>query len=396
MHDWSSTRVIVYETVANGHHSKYVRLLLDRLLEGGTRPTLFTVEPFVRSPEFQRDLAVMADRLDIIAVPEPTARWRRARDARTFLQLLRECRRDSHGRQVVVIPDVDRLLALWLLAQPLLRGRDVELRATLMRPEKAFERNARAAAKRVVARAVSTLSNAQLYGVVGPLVRNAGHLKRLGVSAIADPILNSGAPPNGRAVARERLQLPPDRKLVMVLGTMAARKNIPLVLDCFEHGRVAPDVTAVIAGKPDQRRPEAMRELRRRLEKAENVIARFGLLGDAEIDDYLAAADALLLLYDNKAGASGMLSLAVAAGTPLVVRGNAYCEDVVRRYKLGVALDRLDEDSLADGIEKVVFGVVSDADCALRDEALAVIEASRSEMVERLLGDLDTPVAQHP
>ena len=279
----------------------------------------------------------------------------------------------------------------WLIARLLVRPAfPVEFRGALMRPEAMLGHDPKAIVKRAVIRLAIRYADAKMYAVQGPLATGPTRYARMDIAAIPDPLLQPWSAFAAKEQARGRRALPKEKTLTVVLGRLSKRKNLPLIVACFRSGLLPRSHVLVIAGQPDATMADWVRERRAESQRrSDPVLWRPELLTDEELQDYLSAADVLVLLYENSSGSSGILSLAVQSEVPVVVYGNQYCEQAVRRFDLGRVLDKLDEDSLAAAITSLVSPEPpSERQVLLRRQARELLASSRQLFSDELLRDI--------
>jgi glycosyltransferase involved in cell wall biosynthesis len=111
--------------------------------------------------------------------------------------------------------------------------------------------------------------------------------------------------------ARERLGLPPDIPLALFFGSLRTSKGLALLLDTWPavHARV-PDAHLLVAGRPLHGTSVEVAE-------ADGVSFRFGLTTPAAANDFYAAADVVVMPYDQVT-TSGVMRYAYSAGRPVV------------------------------------------------------------------------------
>ena len=126
---------------------------------------------------------------------------------------------------------------------------------------------------------------------------------------------------------REELNVPPERRLLLYAGRLAAEKNLLFLLRGFARiRRELPDSTLVVAGDGP---------LRERMEREANALGirpdvRFtGFLDHPRLVDLYHEAD--LFLFASKTETQGLVLVeAMAGGTPAVAVGELGVVDVVR------------------------------------------------------------------
>jgi glycosyltransferase involved in cell wall biosynthesis len=123
------------------------------------------------------------------------------------------------------------------------------------------------------------------------------------------------------AEARRRIGLPADmtaRRCVLFFGHLEARKGLGVLLDAIERLRGRDDFVFMIAGPPPC--ADGAAGLRRRLREAAawpGVVLHAQRVPFEQVQDYLAAADVVLLPY-LEGSTSGVLKLALAFGVPVI------------------------------------------------------------------------------
>jgi glycosyltransferase involved in cell wall biosynthesis len=161
-------------------------------------------------------------------------------------------------------------------------------------------------------------------GAVQSLVRRSSAATIVHEDAFRDIITDATVIPHGvedakpvdRALARARLGLD-DRFVVLCFGFLAPYKGLDVAIDA---ARVAgEDVQFVIAGGEHPRLAGGESygdELRRR---APESVRFTGWVPDGDVADWFTAADVALFPYPRPFAASGVLALALAHGTPVLL-----------------------------------------------------------------------------
>lgn len=117
-----------------------------------------------------------------------------------------------------------------------------------------------------------------------------------------------------RAAARAALGEAPGGLLALCFGFLAPYKGLETAIAAV--GRAGDDVRLVVAGGEHPRLPGYADELARDA----GPRTRFaGRVPDADVATWFAAADVVLLLYPRPFSSSGVLALALAHGTPLLL-----------------------------------------------------------------------------
>jgi glycosyltransferase involved in cell wall biosynthesis len=143
----------------------------------------------------------------------------------------------------------------------------------------------------------------RIYGVDGQKVRVVPH----GDLSVVMP------PPISRDEARSKLRLP-EGPICLMFGAVQPYKGQEEVLAYWKEAR--PSEHLVIAGKPDS--PEYGQTIRQLAADLPNVTLHFHWLPDAELAEYLCAADCALFNY-RTIFTSGAASLARSWGLPILL-----------------------------------------------------------------------------
>jgi glycosyltransferase involved in cell wall biosynthesis len=164
---------------------------------------------------------------------------------------------------------------------------------------------------------------------------------------------------------RSRLDLPPDRKLVLVAGRFDPDKNIPMVVEAATR---CPDATFVAAGDG---------VLRHLMEGKPNIILP-GVVRGADLWNLYAAADVLLMPSWNET--FGLVSLeAMAMGLPVVTADTAGSAPDVLGAEAGLSFP----PSEADKCVAALRALLDDAERRARMRTNALAWAAHNRPVDR-------------
>lgn len=174
---------------------------------------------------------------------------------------------------------------------------------------------------------------------VGALQRLAGRVR---VRPVPDPV--PGEPVRlSRAAIRERYGIDAHRRLFVLPGALDSRKGALVVSEALCH--LSPDAAARIAvlfaGRvaPDIREAFGQNIERARRETAVQAVVHDGFVAADEIQSHVAAADAVLVLYNAEhVGSSGFLMRASGAGVPVVSTDDGLMGHLTRVHRLGRAV----------------------------------------------------------
>jgi D-inositol-3-phosphate glycosyltransferase len=125
-----------------------------------------------------------------------------------------------------------------------------------------------------------------------------------------------GAPPD-RSGARRILGLAPEDEVALFFGYIREYKGLDLLLEAWPAVSAArPHARLVIAGDPVQLGQDRLAELEEWAERL-HAIHRFDYIPFAEVTQYFAAADVLVMPY-RRISQSGVLFLSLALGVPVI------------------------------------------------------------------------------
>lgn len=168
--------------------------------------------------------------------------------------------------------------------------------------------------------------------------------------------------PLERNVARERLNLPPDRPIVGFVGAFDANKRPLYVLDAI---RERPDIGAFFLGKPGVQKPQG-----------EQVLFA-GSVPHNEVYQWLSAAD-MFVHTSLVEMSSNALAEARACGLPIIatdIPGNTEVLDT----KYAILVDPWDQQMLSDAI----FKLADNAELRLQMSRAALAAAQEYSSMDR-------------
>lgn len=149
-----------------------------------------------------------------------------------------------------------------------------------------------------------------------------------------------------RLLARHRLGISPDRKVLLCFGLIRAYKGLEIALQAF--GRLDDSYTLIIAGEAyeDYQKYKSLIAV---LPNGHQVIEHIRYIPDEEVRDYFGAADALLAPY-HSATQSGILAIAHHFGLPVIVTDVGGLREDVELYGSGIVVSRPDPMLVAEAI----------------------------------------------
>ena len=166
------------------------------------------------------------------------------------------------------------------------------------------------------------------------------------VKRLRDPAVCS-AHARDRVALRDVLGLPQDRRIVGIIGSIDARKSVPLVYDAVKQSGADADLLVAGTLKPDVQAwvdEQPAGALDRMI-----LMARY--LDTDELDQLVAACDVVSVVQLNK-GPSGIMGKALTAGVPVVTAGSRVRARELRVTQGGIAAD-MTAPSIADALRRL-------------------------------------------
>jgi glycosyltransferase involved in cell wall biosynthesis len=197
---------------------------------------------------------------------------------------------------------------------------------------------------------------------------------------------------NGDPIAaRNRLEIPRDRKVFLFYGTGARRKGLHLAVEAMRQ--LPPESAAFLlcAGQqnPSGKNAAGLTQLVR--QNRARLLDRYLTVEEEKM--CFAASDVVLLPYLNHFGTSGVLSRAMSAGKPVIVSDEQLLGQLTREHGLGLLFPSGNVDALRDCIRHAAeFSPAETAgfSTAARNHAA---RCSRDAYREALLKALGIPVS---
>jgi glycosyltransferase involved in cell wall biosynthesis len=158
-------------------------------------------------------------------------------------------------------------------------------------------------------------------------------------------------PPRDRATSRAALSLPAHGPVLLNIGALRPYKNIEGLIDAFGALPEQTRGTLLIAGAAKS--PAYAGELRRRAARVPGVLLRATFIADAELPNYLAAADLVVLPY-RKMLTSAVLLCALSYQRPVVAPAFGAVRELLHEGTTGFLFAPGDDDSLRQALERAL------------------------------------------
>ncbi len=163
--------------------------------------------------------------------------------------------------------------------------------------------------------------------------------------------------------AKQKLGLPGDKKIILMIGYFRPSKNFELIIRLLpEILKRYPDALLVVAGKIRGREYIDYRNLLFRLIRSSPVRDRIflirGQLPQETFDTILSAADVVVLPY-KVTSQSGILAHSMAMGKPVVTSNSPSMQQILEKSGAGLIADREEE------FVSQIVRLLSDADLSM-------------------------------
>ena len=159
---------------------------------------------------------------------------------------------------------------------------------------------------------------------------------------------------------RNQYSISSKRKIFLLIGEIGARKGIYKLLEALRclSPHLCERICLLIVGSTSPSEKEAIQLLVDELcmNQPLQVITRFEYIAEEKISAYYQLSDIVVALYQRHAGMSGILLLAAASRKPVLSTDYGLMGEVVRRYKLGLAIDSTCVDSVLKAITHILEG----------------------------------------
>lgn len=182
--------------------------------------------------------------------------------------------------------------------------------------------------------------------------------KKVQVLPLADPIVEALVSSEQILQLRERLGVEGNRQIALLFGALTGRKGIYETLDALLDlpSQLQSSLCIVLAGQvnlQDHKRLVAkIAEIHSA--SAVQIISQFEFLIESEVPVYFQMADIVLAPYQHHIGMSGILLQAAVAGKPVLSSNFGLMGEMVKKYRLGLAIDSSKPSEIATGLSSLL------------------------------------------
>ncbi len=177
---------------------------------------------------------------------------------------------------------------------------------------------------------------------------------------LPDPVASVPAAAAGVQALIKRLDIAPGRRVFLLFGHLTQRKGIEQVLDALAYlpAALGEKACLLIAGTID---PAYATRLAGRIAEIRSsspaqIVTDFRFVPEAFVPSYFRLADVILCPYQQHAGMSGVILLAAAANRPVLGASYGLMGEMVRRHKLGLAVDSEQPREIGAGMARFIAG----------------------------------------
>lgn len=173
---------------------------------------------------------------------------------------------------------------------------------------------------------------------------------------LADPVPTHQAHQVSTSTLRATLGIEHHRQVFLLFGALDGRKGIYQLLDAIAllSRELSSQLCLLLVGKASATEQNQIHHQAEVLiQQTEiQIIERYDFVPDSDVHQYFALSDIILAPYQRHVGMSGILLLAAAAGKAVLSSDYGLMGEVVRRYKLGLAIDSSQATAIAHGITR--------------------------------------------
>ena len=168
------------------------------------------------------------------------------------------------------------------------------------------------------------------------------------VKLMPHPLYDHFGTPISQAEARQKLDLPPDARVLLFFGLIRDYKGLDLLIEAF--GQLDERYHLVIAGEPYgdygnyQRQVEAS-------PLGKNIHQHTRFIGDAEVPSFFGAANAVVLPY-RSATQSGITAIAYHFGIPVIATDVGGLKEALNDGRTGILVPEVSASAIAAGVKQ--------------------------------------------
>jgi len=176
------------------------------------------------------------------------------------------------------------------------------------------------------------------------------------ISVIPHGIMTPLHHPVGGAEARRKLNLSQESRVLLFFGSIRPNKGLEVLLEALNDIRLHdPEALLIVAGAvPRGMSFRKYSDIIQKLNLSENVRTEISFIPDEDVDNFMAAADVVVLPYVKFEAQSGVLLRAYAHKKPVVVSDVGAMGELVASDKVGLVVEPGDSAALAEALVNVL------------------------------------------
>ncbi len=348
-------KVLVFEPTADGHHSNYVRTVIDAVYPLAEQVVFCTQESTIESPGYAINFAQHPENmtLDLFQSHEKLSVLRsQIYFARMYLNAIKRLRPDY-----VYVPTADGLIQFigWLRILTGNRNKTPPAEMLCMRGHRYLGMNGSwgNALKRQWALAGIRASGCTKLHALDEGLRRLfadANLGRIQLSLMPETRSVQQIP--DKTLARKEFGLECKDIVVGFFGHRSKRKGFDLLLNAFAS-LSNPDAKLLILGQDDEATTDRYESLVQ-TKLGHRVVSRNAYVSSEELLLGMTAADVICIPYPSHEGSSGFLVDAAATGNMLLTTDYGWIGETMKRYELGITCDVQSPSAFASALNQAM------------------------------------------
>ena len=176
------------------------------------------------------------------------------------------------------------------------------------------------------------------------------------VAVIPHGIMTPLRHPVGRSEACRKMNLPEESRILLFFGSIRPNKGLDVLLEALNDIRLHdPKILLIVAGAvPRGMSFKNYADIIQKLNLSENMRTEVNFIPDEDVDNFMAAADIVVLPYVKFEAQSGVLLRAYAHKKPVVVSDVGAMGELVSSDKVGQVVEPGNPKVLADAVINVL------------------------------------------
>ena len=377
MAERSSMKLLIFDTILNGHHSDYITYLIDYWCSNQLPGQLFVVTPGGLAASLPAEYSAHS-RLTFVEISEQELQLAQnaSRLSRAFAEWnlyikYAEQIRPTHA--MLMYFDLFQL-GVWLGKKSPCPLSGIYFRpsfhygTTASLKEKAVALRKKWLLKGVLtSRALENLFCLDKSSV--PLIQEMA--PRVKVLPLSDPVRRYDVSDRDVAALRNTLGVEEQRKVLLLFGYLDDRKGIEPVLDAV--GLLSPEESSrlalVLAGPITDEYRKVVDARIASIKNNAQIICHYKEIKGAPIQVLFDMSDYVLTLYQRHVGMSSIIIRAALSEKPLISSDFGYMGALVKKENLGIAVNSESAQAISEAFRQALRGHITFSQPALRELA---------------------------